>query len=147
MFQLTFPAVTICNNNRVNCNQLDNVIETVTGSADETDNQTLISLIKIKTLACPDDAPGTQTMGRKKRDVQQAPPMEMEGLTPDWLTTEYEFLSVYMELNESIRHKIGHPFSAMIKACTFQGKNCLDSRYLFFEYAYIGNIKFMFQFV
>ena len=89
-------------------------------SKDETDNQTLYHLNNIKTLAC--------AYGRKKRDTLE-PPTDIGGLTPDWLTTEYDFLADYMQLNASIRHRIGHQFNALIKSCTFNGKDCLNSRF------------------
>ena len=72
---------------------------------------------------------GAQANERKKRQAQPPPLTDFGGSTPDWLTTEYDFLTKYMGLNESIRHSIGHQFGAFIKACTFQGKDCSNSRY------------------
>ena len=89
------------------------------------DSQTLKFLDNLNNLAC-EVAPKN---GRKKRQSQQ-PPMSLGGSTPDGLTVEYGFLKEYMGLNNSIRHSIGHQFSAMIKACTFQGKDCLDEKYI-----------------
>ena len=104
------------------------VIKDFSGS---TDNQTIRILDEIKNLACTAKQRdnGSTGNGRKKRQ-SQPPPMDLGGLTPEWLTLEYEFLKEYMGLNESIRHRIGHQFSALIKACTFQGKDCLNERYI-----------------
>ena len=96
-------------------------------SKDDTDNKTLHHLNNIKPLAC--------ASGRKKRDTMepQPPPLtDYGGSTPDWLTTEYDFLAEYMQLNESIRHSIGHQFGALIKSCTFRGYDCTNSRFVLY---------------
>ena len=118
---MTFPAVTICNNNRVNCDQLAAVIRNFSESED---SQTFKFLDNLNKLAC--EKP--QKSGRNKRQAQP-PPLSLGGSTPDGLAVEYGFLNEYMGLNDSIRHSIGHQFGAMIKACTFQGKDCLNERY------------------
>ena len=85
-------------------------------------------LNKIKTLACTAPSNNNAKANLRKKRQAPPPPMDLEGSTPDWLNTEYEFLTDYMGLNESVRHSIGHQFDALIKACTFQGKDCLNAR-------------------
>ena len=87
---------------------------------------------------CPsrgNNQPNTNGEIRNKRQAAIGPagggsqgPGQFEGgPTPDVVKNEYEFLKLYMELNESVRLKIGHQFD-MIKSCTFQGSDCLDKR-------------------
>ena len=38
---------------------------------------------------------------------------------------EYEFLSLYMSLNETIRLSIGHQYEDLLLSCTFRGVDCL----------------------
>ena len=38
------------------------------------------------------------------------------------------FLSIYMGLDERMRLRIGHSFDPLIKACTFKGIDCKNSR-------------------
>ena len=52
------------------------------------------------------------------------------GQQPDVVKTEYEFLDMYMQLNDSVRMRIGHQFDNMIKSCTFQGGDCLDEKFV-----------------
>ena len=71
--------------------------------------------------------------GRKKRSSsdEQAPPPPPNGLSgmPANLRAQYEFLALYMGLNERVRLSIGHQFEDFIKECTFLGSDCLDIRY------------------
>ena len=93
------------------------VIKSFSGS---NDSETIQLLNKINNLACTglsENDNGSTENSRKKR---QALP-QLDGTTPDWLNTEYEFLNAYMVLSDSMRHSIGHQFGALIKACTFQG--------------------------
>ena len=48
---------------------------------------------------------------------------------PANLKAQYEFLALYMGLNERVRLTIGHQFEDFIKECTFLGSDCLDIRY------------------
>ena len=66
---------------------------------------------------------------------------------PDVLTeqdVEYEFLHLYMKLNESVRLQIGHQFD-MIKACTFQGLPCLNQRLVKFHATARARLKVVTQ--
>ena len=71
---------------------------------------------------------------RKKRSPsdEQAPPTPPNnGLSgmPANLKAQYEFLALYMGLNEKVRLSIGHQFADFIKECTFLGSDCLNIRY------------------
>ena len=138
--QLTFPAVTLCNYNRINCDQLLATIEEIDTNSDK---ETYQSLIQLRSKSgCPaqtaqNSAPtndNSATGGRRKRAASAAAPSSDQttevriGEMPDFLSAEYEFLEVYMALNESLRHKIGHQFDGFIKECTFRGMDCLDTK-------------------
>ena len=153
---MTFPAVTICNSNRISCSQLKKTYEE--WEVDK-DRDTFYKLAAIKDLSgCPNiNEPTTTTTStstttttttitttstttttstststtnlpsRKKRSIDNI--QEGLGDTPTFLKSEYEFLDIYMGLNESVRHMIGHQFSDFIKLCTFLGSNCLNIRW------------------
>ena len=128
---MTFPAVTICNLNRISCSELKKTYEEWDV---EKDNETFTKLQEIVKLSrCPNiNEPETATIldvtTRRKRSIEAL--QEGLGDTPDFLTTEYKFLEYYMSLNESIRLMIGHQFSDFIMACTFSGSDCLNIRFL-----------------
>ena len=136
--QLTFPAVTLCNYNRINCDQL---LATIGEIDRDSDQETYQSLIQLRSKSgCPvqtaqNSAPtndNSATGGRRKRaaapsSADQTTEVRI-GEMPDFLSAEYEFLEVYMALNESLRHKIGHQFDGFIKECTFRGMDCLNTR-------------------
>ena len=44
------------------------------------------------------------------------------------MKAQYEFLQLYMSLNEKVRLSIGHQFVDFIKECTFLGSDCLNVR-------------------
>ena len=147
---MTFPAVTICNSNRISCSQLKKTYEEWEF---DKDIDTFYKLAAIKDLSgCPNiNEPTTTTTStstttttttitttstststtnlpsRKKRSIDNI--QEGLGDTPTFLKSEYEFLDIYMGLNESVRHMIGHQFSDFIKLCTFLGSNCLNIRW------------------
>ena len=138
--QLTFPAVTLCNYNRINCDQL---LATIGEIDRDSDQETYESLNQLRGKSgCPitqtaqNSAPtndNSATGGRRKRAASAAPSSDQTtevriGEMPDFLSAEYEFLEVYMALNESLRHKIGHQFDGFIKECTFRGMDCLNTR-------------------
>ena len=123
---MTFPAVTICNLNRISCSELKKTYEEWDV---EKDNETFTKLQEIVKLSrCPNITEPATTEERRKRSIE----VLQEGLgdTPDFLKTEYDFLEYYMGLNESIRLMIGHQFSDFIMACTFSGSDCLNIRFL-----------------
>ena len=124
--------MTICNSNRVSCSQLKEIYEEWDV---ENDRDTFDKLSALKTLSkCSDineptaDTTTTTTPTERKRRSIAALQKGL-GDTPDFLKTEYKFLHAYMGLNESIRLKIGHQFSDVIKKCTFSGSDCLNIRY------------------
>ena len=142
--------MTICNSNRISCSQLKKTYEEWEF---DKDRDTFDKLAAIKNLSgCPNiNEPTTTTTStstttttttitttstststtnlpsRKKRSIDNI--QEGLGDTPTFLKSEYEFLDVYMGLNESVRHMIGHQFSDFIKLCTFLGSNCLNIRW------------------
>ena len=130
---MTFPAVTICNLNRVSCSQLKKTYEEWDVEKDQETFNNLSEIVKLS--RCPNiTEPATATTSeittedRRKRSIEAL--QEGLGDTPDFLTTEYKFLEYYMSLNESIRLMIGHQFSDFIMACTFSGSDCLNIRFL-----------------
>ena len=48
---------------------------------------------------------------------------------PSYLETEYQFLKVYMTIDEEERFAIGHQFEDMVKECTFRGRDCTQEKY------------------
>ena len=139
---MTFPAVTICNSNRISCDRFKTVFDQWTAEADTDTYDTLKQIaclnicpisIDVKLLSCntttstPDtDATTTTTIARKKRSPLDPPPL---GDMPTNLRAQYQFLALYMSLNEKVRLLIGHQFEDFIKECTFLGSDCLDIRY------------------
>ena len=127
-FQLTFPAVTICNSNRVSCSQLKKTYEELDAENDTSINFERLSNIT-KLSSCDNINELTTTLpavSRRKRSIEAL--QKGLGDTPDFLKTEYKFLESYMGLDESIRLKIGHQFSDFVKKCTFSGSDCLNIR-------------------
>ena len=127
-FQLTFPAVTICNSNRVSCSQLKKTYEELYAENDTSINFERLSNIK-KLSLCDNINALTTTLtagSRRKRSIEAL--QKGLGDTPDFLKTEYKFIETYMGLDESIRLKIGHQFSDFVKKCTFSGSDCLNIR-------------------
>ena len=132
---LLFPAVTLCNQNRVNCDRVASQLQEIDPVSD---NQTFTILQWIQTNACTESAsgrPGHQT--RRKRQSPGGGPglglgpgdsMGPPGETPVYLESEYSFLAEFMTLNETMRRLIGHQFESFIKSCTFRGKDCLNAR-------------------
>ena len=55
------------------------------------------------------------------------------GAQPESQKKANQFLSKYMTLDYPQRQYIGHNFSDMIQACTFRGRDCLESEYDYFE--------------
>ena len=127
---LLFPAVTFCNQNRVNCDLVASKLAEIDQVAD---NQTFTILQWIWDNGCT----GTVS-GRSKRQAPGPGPgpgpapggdsMGPPGETPVYLESEYTFLAKFMTLNETIRRSIGHQFESFIKSCTFRGKDCLNTR-------------------
>ena len=122
LLQLEFPAVTICNQNRINCAQLSEELE------EKVDNESAAILNWLRTNACKKSL--LPWLGNGKPSAPK--PSNASGTfgdTSDYLLSEYSFLRYYMSLNRTIRTLIGHQFSSFIKFCTFRGKNCLHNRF------------------
>ena len=133
---LLFPAVTFCNQNRVNCDRVARKLQEID---QDSDNETFTILQWIETKACtePPLPPPPVPPTRRKRqapDPRLGPgpglgeSMGPPGETPDYLESEYTFLAEFMTLNETMRRSIGHQFDSFIKSCTFRGKDCLNTR-------------------
>ena len=107
-FKLMFPAVTFCNQNRVNCERLRSRLET----GQDLDQDEIQKLSWIEDNLC--------SSGNHSG--------EPDGPTLSPIQREFIFLQNYMGLNESARISIGHDFPSFIKNCTFKGKNCGNMR-------------------
>ena len=149
--QVDFPAVTICNQNRVNCTGLELLIEECEENVTTCINETYFEIIEDIFLLCnatdlqdpseeeiyPGSGSGGSNQGpkgRKKRNVGPIPDekdsddFDEQGDIPEDAEAENEFLSRYMSLPESLRLKIGHQFPSFVKYCTFRSRNCLNER-------------------
>ena len=123
--QLLFPAVTFCNQNRINCNKLNSTLNDVDNNLDKTTLDTLKALMD---QGCVDQSPKKRRRRQTSSDMMGPP-----GATPSYLEAEYQFLDFFMSLNESVRRSIGHDFPTFIKSCTFRGKDCLNMRLVHFK--------------
>ena len=138
--------MTICNSNRISCERLKTVFD---HWDKDKDNE---SYNKLKEIVCLNVCPlsfsetrlkeelkcneiTTVSDSRKKRSPTggpagpgQAPPDDGLGGMPTLLKAQYQFLALYMGLNERTRVAIGHQFDDFIKECTFLGSDCLNIR-------------------
>ena len=128
--------MTICNSNRISCERFKTVYDQWNVSDTDTYSK-LHSIaclnvcplsIDVKQLSCP--PPGVSRKKRSSSDEQPPPPNGLGGM-PANLKAQYEFLALYMGLNERVRLTIGHQFEDFIKECTFLGSDCLDIRYFY----------------
>ena len=143
---MTFPAVTICNSNRISCSRFKIAYDHWEKAEVNDDNkETFEKLYKIaclnvcpnsidvEQLSCPSPSTNTEEK-RKKRSPGSgppegpAPPGPALGEIPPNMKAQYEFLQLYMSLNEKVRLSIGHQFEDFIKECTFLGSDCLNVR-------------------
>ena len=105
------------------------------------------SLNILNGLACdelsagPDseEAPQKRTRRQVMNQTQEGDPSQVPGpnggfcetcSVPELLDTEYQFLQLYMYLEEKERFKIGHNFSDLVKSCTFRGRDCKEERFV-----------------
>ena len=115
-------------------------------NANAEDSKALIVLEKLRNISCieqlgggckapvPDKPPLPETNDknntqRKKRTAQGPPDPASSAPMGDPTSTilaEYEFLSLYMLLNETIRLSIGHQYKDFLLSCTFRGVDCLN---------------------
>ena len=116
-FKLPFPAVTFCNQNRVNCERLRSLLKT--------DQDQRLSWIEDN--LCKDRKVWKTLNG--SRHHSGGP----DGHTLSPLQREFLFLQNYMSLNESARISIGHDFPSFMKNCTFRGNNCLNMRSVWWD--------------
>ena len=115
---MPFPAVTFCNHNRVNCDALNDKMNNIT-----VDDEYFNNLNLINEMACKRPAK------RKKRQTVVANAgKENTRPVPEILNQEYNFLQLYMSMEEGDRAEIGHSFSGLIKSCLFRGRECDDIR-------------------
>ena len=130
--QLNFPAVTVCNHNRINCEVFKAEIAKCTNES--TSTSCIFrpeSLAKAEELvkACSKrddinvDVDSGQKKRRKKRRVKQT---RYEGDPSLMAEKYYAFLVYYMTLNDSERRGIGHNFTSMVRSCSFAGRDCLN---------------------
>ena len=117
-FKLLFPAVTFCNQNRVNCERVRSLLRS--GQEDQ-------RLTWIEDNLCKDRNVWKKLDGA--RNHSGGP----DGPTLSPLEREFIFLQNYMSLNESVRISIGHDFPSFMKNCTFRGKNCLNIRSVWWD--------------
>ena len=146
--------MTICNSNRISCERLKTVFDHWDKEKDKE------SYNKLKDIICLNVCPlsfsrdrltdelkcnlttttTTVSSERKKRSPsggpagQGQPQPQPDGLgdMPGLLKAQYEFLALYMGLNERTRVAIGHQLGDFIKECTFLGSDCLNIRYFAF---------------
>ena len=115
---MPLPAVTFCNHNRVNCDALNDKMNNIT-----VDDEYFNNLNLINEMACKRPAK------RKKRQTEVANAgKEKTRPVPEILNQEYNFLQLYMSMEEGDRVEIGHSFSGLIKSCFFRGHTCKDLR-------------------
>ena len=87
------------------------------------DDEYFNNLILINEMACE------RTANRKKRKAASANVGgENTRPVPIILDQEYNFLQLYMSMEEGYRAEIGHRFSGLIKWCLFRGRECTDER-------------------
>ena len=123
-FQIGFPAITICNQNRVDCNELSELVTKCTTNSSACGGSAQLELLEeMQEDACPSGPPSSMATsnGRRKRQVGPG-----DGNKSADFEAEAEFLNQYMSLNLANRMKIGHTFTDMIKECSFSGIDCLN---------------------
>jgi hypothetical protein len=154
-FQIEFPAVTVCNQNRVNCLTLDEVITNCNCSTNvditPCNDTEALNFMKGLNDHCPKPTVETKTKRKKRnsdtdinqhlRQRRQEPQgsdggsvnsgqqetLSMQGDQPQSQQTENEFLRMFMSLSLEDRILIGHNLSSFIKGCTFKGRECNDA--------------------
>ena len=130
--QVRFPAVTVCNLNRVHCENLGLVLEEnecPSGEADclitryntQLNYSDLVEFAKLS--GCPVSGPDSDGDGDNHLSLE--PILDVDGNQVDKSTsTENVFLQSYMALDRDLRKNIGYQFDDFIRGCTFKGLNC-----------------------
>jgi len=146
---ITFPAVTICNQNRVSCENLkiyfalNNCSLSMMGGEVKwaPDSFACKNAANIAIRGCSSLLPSSATSNveeskRKKRGAARggAPPSGPTGAgglgaPPELVDAENLFLYYYMSMDARDRMMIGHQFDDTIKACSFRGKDCTSSEH------------------
>ena len=107
--------MTICNQNRVHCKRLDEVVRNCSEEIEIVPKPDLQCerMKNILQMACSENL-GDHNINDtlKKSDV------------PENIDAENRFLYFYMNIAETVRLSIGHQFSDMVSFCTFKGKAC-----------------------
>ena len=106
--------MTVCNQNRIHCTKLDEVVancSTEDGGTDEGAARNCELLKTINAYAC----------SRMEPDVENDVDTNE---VPSSLDIEYKFLYLYMDIDETTRLSVGHQRDDMIKFCSFKGKLC-----------------------
>ena len=140
-FQLFFPAITLCNHNRIKCSNLANRIKNCT--ADE--EAVCSKLISLNDIACKEIKEANSTTKKRKKRAALTTNDE-KGFCdtcsmPNSLKTDFEFLEKYMSIRKKERITIGHGFSDMVKECTFRGRDCLEERFSWNSYHLNFNLE------
>ena len=147
--KVNFPAVTVCNQNRVSC---ENLISTMTSCKNETfgcdanDVEVMGSIVELS--KCGESG---KVNARRKR--QNGPPAQNNDNNmpqhpqnnqyddgpmrfydnqqpPEDVEKEWNFVQKYMSLNEDLRKRIGHSFESFIQSCLFRGVDCHNETYV-----------------
>ena len=125
--KIKYPAITICNQNRVSCGKLNELVENcqTKKNCPLKADPTLAKMEKLLELVC------TRTAAAKRRKraagKKRAPSSDELGAVPTRVDSENSFLKRYMEIDEEERQLIGHGFQEMIQSCTFRERDCLNS--------------------
>ena len=99
--------MTVCNQNRIHCMKLG---EVVTNCTAEENNHNCVALKSINSYACSNREPDEDEVD--------------ENEVPSSLDIENTFLYLYMDIDETTRLSVGHQREDMIKFCSFKGKVC-----------------------
>ena len=151
--KVNFPAVTVCNQNRVSCDNLFSTIDSCkndTFNCDNTDVDVMGSLVKLS--KCEEIGKGNARRKRQTRppgpnhDNNRPPhpqndqyddgsmPFYDNQQPPEDVEKEWDFVQQYMSLNEDLRKRIGHSFESFIQSCLFRGVDCHNETYVAHNY-------------
>ena len=110
---MSFPSVTICNQNRIHCTKLnETIIANCSGDVEKEAIHNCEKLEIIQQEACVTKEHDSEEEGGEHDEV------------PSSVDIENTFLYLYMDIDESSRINVGHQREDMIKFCAFKGKIC-----------------------
>ena len=114
----------------------------LSNTANAEDSKALIILEKLRNISCveqlggsckapvPDKPPNDKNNTQRQKRTAPGPPDPAStapmGDPTSKILAEYEFLSLYMLLNETTRLSIGHQYKDILLSCTFRGVDCLN---------------------